>query len=143
MKRQKFFMCCIGCLLALLVNGCGSADLWANNSDPAETADPPVESTVNDADVTWALPPMIMVEGELYQDIGLPKHNITVEDDQILGYISSVVSITDVPKQDGEANYEISGAPYARWSDADYPDAIIVYHDRAWYLCVRQDQLHS
>ena len=139
---QKLFVCCIGCLLGLLLNGCHSADLWGNNLI-LESEQPIIESTIQDSEITWALPPMIMVEGELYQDIGFPKHNIAVKDNQILGYISTVVSIADWPKQDGEANYDILGAPYARWSDDDNPDAIIVYHDHAWYLCVKADRLSS
>lgn len=81
--------------------------------------------------------PSIMVDGKLYYDYGgknVLGPDDTVEDDQILGYISSVVSITKVPQKDGEANFDVMGAPYALWSGSHYSNVMILYYDSAWHV---------
>lgn len=134
----------IGMLLILLefTSGC------AQTNGGSEGAVLPVQENVplldvaddmaveEDRNFKWSGPPSIMVEGKLYLDLQIVDRSIDIGDDEILGYISSVISINDVPQQDGEANYEVLGAPYARWKDEEYSDTIIIYYNQVWHVLV-------
>ena len=63
------------------------------------------------------------------------EEDYTVEDSQIMGYIISVVPITQGPAKDDEANFDNAlNAPYARYSDDEYPDAVLVPFAGCWHL---------
>lgn len=88
----------------------------------------------DEEEIEWVCPMTIMVDGKLYQYERAIDGMIEIDERQMIGYISSVVSITQLPEQDGEANYEILDAPYARWSDESHEDAIIIFYNSQWHL---------
>ena len=73
----------------------------------------PVEVT---PDTPNAMVPSIMYEGSLYRTTGkaIPAE---VDESAIVGEISSVVPLSQLPTKDGEANFGQIGDPYAITSD--------------------------
>lgn len=142
MGKQLVLYVILLSLFVVFVSSCTPASCESKDSVlPTQEKSPIQEESsdtpmAKDGGVKWALPPMIMVEEKLYMDLYIPNPLITVDDDQVLGYISSVVNITNVPEQNGEANYDVLGAPYARWRDDNCPDAVIIYYDEVWHVLV-------
>ena len=82
---------------------------------------------------TW--PPMVRIDGVDYVYHKDLAEDYVVEDSQITGYITSVVPITQGPTKDDEANIGTAlNAPYARYSDDEYPDAVLVPFAGCWHL---------
>ena len=67
-------------------------------------------------DTPNAMVPSIMYEGSLYRTTGkaIPAE---VDESAIVGKISSVVPLSQLPTKDGEANFGQIGDPYAITSD--------------------------
>lgn len=145
-KRLVFFMT-VFLLFAVIASGCTSAEEQGESSvsptseaaaDASSNVTLPLPSDEDEEFIDGICPQTIMVEGVLYEDFTYYTDvlDITVDDSQILGRITSVVNITQLPAQDGEANYEVLDAPYARWSDEDHPDAIVLYYGYGWHLLI-------
>ena len=75
-----------------------------------------------------AMVPSIMYEGNLYRTTGkaIPA---TVDESAIVGYISSVVPLSQLPSNEGEANFGEDGDPYAITSDG-----LLVIMGHEWVL---------
>ena len=116
MKKQLMVLFPLALLIGIVISGCSSDGQTGNE------------------DVKWVCPMTVMVDGNLYQHERALDGDIEVDKSQILGNISSVVSITQLPKQDGEANYDIMDAPYARWNDENYGDTIVVFYNDVWHI---------
>lgn len=86
------------------------------------------------------LPLMIMAEDAVYQHgSGALDASVTIEDSQILGHITTVVN-NRVPARNGEANFPAAlDAPYTRCPLEEYPDAIVVFFARQWYIFLPLD----
>ena len=85
----------------------------------------PIEVT---PDAPNAMVPSIVYEGNLYRTTGkqIPAE---VDDSAIVGYISSVVPLSQLPSNEGEANFGEVGDPYAITSDG-----LLVIMGREWIL---------
>ena len=85
----------------------------------------PVEIT---PDVPNAMVPSIMYEGSLYRTTGkvIPAE---VDQSAIVGEISSVVPLSQLPTKDGEANFGQIGDPYAITSDG-----LLVIMNHEWVI---------
>lgn len=72
--------------------------------------------------------PSVMYGGILYRTTGkqLPGE---VDESAILGYIHSVVHGSQLPEEDGQANFPAEGAPYAMTSDG-----LVVLVGQEWTL---------
>ncbi|MBQ8821417.1 MAG: hypothetical protein IJZ82_02130 [Lachnospiraceae bacterium] len=72
--------------------------------------------------------PSINVGGTIYHSTGYeaPKEELSAE---VLGYISSVVNLSELAEKDGEANIPFEGAPYALCGEG-----IAVKMDEVWTL---------
>ena len=93
--------------------------------DEAEIA---VNGTGRGADTPDALVPALMVNGTLYRTTGtqLP---VEPDDSAIVGYVSSVVPLSQWPETEGQANFGEPDAPYAL-----IEDSLIVLMDGEWTL---------
>ena len=85
----------------------------------------PVEFT---PDTPNAMVPSIMYEGSLYRTTGkaIPAE---VDESAIVGEISSVVPLSQLPTKDGEANFGQISDPYAITSDG-----LLVIMNHEWVL---------
>ena len=85
----------------------------------------PVEVTPDTPD---AMVPSIVYEGKLYRTTGkqLPA---TVDESAIVGHISSVVPLSQLPSNEGEANFGEVGDPYAITIDG-----LLVIMGHEWVL---------
>lgn len=85
----------------------------------------PVEVT---PDAPNAMVPSIMYEGNRYRTTGkaIPAE---VDESAIVGEISSVVPLSQLPTKDGEANFGQIGDPYAITSDG-----LLVIMNHEWVL---------
>ena len=122
---KRICMIVMACaLLAAFLAGCGS--------------EPEVTTSPKETTESGICPPMVMIDGELYCDwTGWTGSDprISIEEDQILGYITSVVAITGLPTQNGEANYDNAmGAPYARWTDEEYGEVYVIKYGYGWHI---------
>ena len=85
----------------------------------------PVEVTV---DTPNAMVPSIVYEGNLYRTTG-KQIPATVAETAIVGRISSVVPLSQLPSSEGEANFGEVGDPYAITSDG-----LLVIMGHEWVL---------
>ena len=85
----------------------------------------PVEVT---PDTPNAMVPSIVYEGNLYRTTG-KQIPATVDESAIVGYISSVVPLSQLPSNEGEANFGEDGDPYAITSDG-----LLVIMGHEWVL---------
>ncbi len=87
-----------------------------------------VNGAARGADTPNALVPALMVNGTLYRTTGtqLP---VEPDDSAILGYVSSVVPLSQWPETEGQANFGGPDAPYALTEDG-----LIVLTDGEWTL---------
>ena len=79
-------------------------------------------------DTPNAMVPSIVYEGNLYRTTG-KQIPATVDESAIVGYISSVVPLSQLPANEGEANFGEVGDPYAITSDG-----LLVIMDHEWVL---------
>ena len=79
-------------------------------------------------DTPNAMVPSIMYEGSLYRTTGkaIPAE---VDESAIVGEISSVVPLSQLPTEDGEANFGQIGDPFAITSDG-----LLVIMNHEWVL---------
>ena len=129
MKRILYLTLVACLLLALTMVGCSSQ---------TETMPSTTTASVENPD-TGICPLTVMIDGKKYIDWGLSRY-VLVEDEQILGYITSVVDIKTVPKQDNEANFPAAlDAPYALWNDEEYGQVYVIKYGDAWHILLSEE----
>lgn len=102
--------------LILLLSACGGEAEETINPDIA-----PYMARINGADY-------------FYDGTDMPE-DYMVEDSQIAGHITSVVPPNRTPSKDDESNIDLAlNAPYAPYSDDQYPDAFLISIDGRWRL---------
>lgn len=101
--------------LILLLSACGGEAEETINPDIA-----PYMARINGADY-------------FYDGTDMAE-DYTVEDSQITGHITSVVPPNRAPAKDDESNMVALNAPYAPYSDDQYPDAFLIFFDGRWCL---------
>lgn len=72
--------------------------------------------------------PSVMHDGVIYRTTGKQMPG-EVDESAILGYIQSVVPGSQLPKEEGQANFPGEGAPYAMTIDG-----LVVLVDNEWTL---------
>jgi hypothetical protein len=81
--------------------------------------------------------PQVMLNDTIYYLDGGKKPNITVEQSDYLGEIASTVPLTQIPAENGQANFlEEPGAPFA-----EYENGIVVLWNDEWTLFVDKTEL--
>jgi len=77
--------------------------------------------------------PSVMYGGILYKTTGkqIPGE---VDESAVLGYIHSVVHGSQLPKEDGQANFPAEGSPYAMTADG-----LVVLVGQEWTLFLPTD----
>ena len=119
-------------LLALLLSACGA-------QAPSTTT---VQRDTMPENPNWVCPPSLMIDGQMWRDWSLEPlvdPNLIAEE-QILGYITSTVSLTNMPTQNNEANYPAAlHAPYARWMDEEYGQVYIIKYGYGWHILLPED----
>ena len=84
-----------------------------------------------------ALVPSIMIEGTLYLMSQKEKPAIEIAESEYLGFITSTVRLSEWPTENGQANIDVEGAPYA-----EYGNGIVVLWNGEWTLFLtEQDRL--
>lgn len=84
--------------------------------------DTPVPETPN------TMPPSIMVDGELYYSTG---EEMPIEpDESVIKTVTSVINGAELPSKDGEINFPIIDAKYAKIND--YEEYVVVNMDLEW-----------
>lgn len=81
-----------------------------------------------------AMVPSIVYEGNLYRTTG-KEIPAAVDESAIVGEITSVVPLTELPVKEGEANFGEVGDPYAITSDG-----LLVIMNHEWVLFEMNDQ---
>ena len=80
-----------------------------------------------------ALVPSIMNNGEIYCTTGKQMPG-EVAEDAIIGEITSIVSLSQWPEEEGQANFDILGAAYATTSDG-----LVVLVNDEWTLFEKRE----
>lgn len=78
--------------------------------------------------------PCIIYQGVMYRTTGELILDVDVDESMIAGEISSVVSGTELPTKNGEANFGKVGTPFAVVSEG-----LAVRINNCWYLYVKAD----
>jgi len=85
-----------------------------------------------------ALVPSIMIEGTLYLMSQKEKPGIEIADSDYLGVIKSTVPLSEWPTENGQANIDVEGAPYA-----EYETGIVVLWNGEWTLFLTEQEYLS
>lgn len=116
-------------VVVLLCTGCGTGASTVPQDKESNHS-----STIG-APPDGICPKSVMIEGKMYYDQGVLGEDVRVDEDQIMGYITSIVSINTMPQQNNEANYpEVKDAPYARWNDTEYGEVYVIRYDNNWHI---------
>ena len=136
MKPLLLLTLALGLTLGLLT-GCGQSGSPASHSAPASQSAPeePSPAETQDPVAPADLPPLVMVDGQLYQDTGR-ESTLTGRCGVLDGEITSAVSSQEVPCEDGQSNfgtgfgYQIGPEPYT----------IEIYLNETWMVFEAVDQ---
>lgn len=136
MKPLLLLTLALGLTLGLLT-GCGQSSASASHSVPAIQSAPEESSPAETQDPAAPadLPPLVMVDGQLYQDTGREstlKGRCGVLD----GEITSTVPSQEVPFEDGQSNF---GTGFGYQIGVE-PDTIEVYLNETWMVFEAVDQ---
>lgn len=136
MKPLLLFTLALGLTLGLLT-GCGQLGSSASHPTPASQSAPeesfPAEP--QDSAAPEDLPPLVMVDGRLYQDTGR-ESTLTGRCGVLDGEITSAVSSQEVPSEDNQSNFG-TGFGYQIGPE---PDTIEVYLNETWMVFEAVDQ---
>lgn len=119
---KKWLIWLMACSIMLSLAGC----VGGNQTE---------ETGSTNAHTAAAVPiPTVMINGTCYHDWSISGWDVEIEENEILGYITSVTG-EEQPQKDNEANY--SGAlnmPYARWTDEEYGEVYVIKRNLVWYI---------
>lgn len=136
MKRLLLLTLALGLILGLLT-GCGQLGSSASHPTPASQFAPeePSPAETQDQEAPADLPPLVMVDGQLYQDTGR-ESTLTGRCGVLDGEITSAVSSQEVPFEDNQSNFG-TGFGYQIGPE---PDTIEVYLNETWMVFEAVDQ---
>lgn len=136
MKPLLLLTLALGLTLGLLT-GCGQSVSPASHPTPASQFAPeePSPAETQDQEAPADLPPLVMVDGQLYQDTGR-ESTLTGRCGVLDGEITSAVSSQEVPFEDNQSNFG-TGFGYQIGPE---PDTIEVYLNETWMVFEAVDQ---
>ena len=136
MKPLLLLTLALGLILGLLT-GCGQMSSPASHSAPAIQSAPEESSPAETQDrvAPADLPPLVMVDGQLYQDTGR-ESTLTGRCGVLDGEITSAVPSQEVPFEDNQSNFG-TGFGYQIGPE---PDTIEVYLNETWMVFEAVDQ---
>lgn len=140
MKRMLLFSLALALTLGLLA-GCGASPVpgggGSENPVTQSTQEPeaPASSQAQGEPEPADLPPLVMVDGQLYQDTGR-ESTLTGRCGVLDGEISSTVSNQEVPSENGQSNFG-TGFGYQIGPE---PGTIEVYCNGKWMVFEAVDQ---
>lgn len=136
MKPLLLLTLALGLILGLLT-GCGQMSSPASHSAPAiqSVLEEPSSAETQDPAAPADLPPLVMVDGRLYQDTGR-ESTLTGRCGVLDGEITSTVSFQEVPSEDNQSNFG-TGFGYQIGPE---PDTIEVYLNETWMVFEAVDQ---
>ena len=136
MKPLLLLILALGLTLGLLT-GCGQSGASASHSVPAVQSAPeePSPADTQDPATPADLPPLVMVDGQLYQDTGR-ESTLTGRCGVLDGEITSAVSSQKVPRKDDQSNF---GTGFGYQLGAE-PDTIEIYLNETWMVFEAVDQ---
>ncbi len=149
-KKQKTVMTAAVALILIcsLAAGCAfSGASVLETPGPSDEGIPPQPSEGSTAGTTVpnVLPCLVRINGHLYQDMGPIDPEISFPEYAFLGHITSVVSMTQRPEVDDQANYGTVDAPYVLWGS---PDHGLVYvlrvnyrYSQVWHMLLPVEPL--
>lgn len=124
---KKVYFLILSALALLVLVGCGEGKRESNydQSPPLDT-----EESQEHLPSPNAMPPSMMVDGILYFSTGT-QMSIEVEETEYLGKIISVVDITELPTEHGQANIPFYDAPYIKCHESE---GFALLMDGKWIL---------
>jgi len=128
MKRLSTLLITLVFIITAIA-GCGDPTVYngsgtTSNSPPA-TSDNPHEPPM----APNALVPSVMIDGTLYLMSQNRRPVIEVSENEFLGTIISSVPLSEWPSENGQANFDAEGAPYA-----EYGNGFVVLWNGEWTL---------
>jgi hypothetical protein len=114
-------------ILVALV-GCNNSSAADN---PSTTPDNSQEAPV----APNALVPSIMIEDTLYLMSQKEKPVIEIAESEYSGIVMSTVSLSEWPTENGQANIDVEGAPYA-----EYENGFVVLWNGEWTLFLTEQE---
>lgn len=138
MKRMLLFSLALALTLGLLA-GCGASPVpgggGSENRVTQSTQEPEAPASSQAQGEPADLPPLVMVDGQLYQDTGR-ESTLTGRCGVLDGEISSTVSSQEVPSENGQSNFG-TGFGYQIGPE---PGTIEVYCNGKWMVFEAVDQ---
>lgn len=132
MFLRKWILCVVCIILLISITGC-------DTEYESQGTKQSIPSGSQEATIPDVCPPSVMIDGKMYRDWNLDPiiDPNAIREEEILGYITSVVAITTVPTKNDEANYGgAHNAPYARWTDETYGEVYVIKYGYGWHILV-------
>ena len=117
-------------MLFILVTLVSCANPSVENSPPATP-----DNSQEIPEVPNALVPSIMIESTLYLMSQKEKPVVEIAESDYSGTIISTVPISELPIENGQANIDVEGAPYA-----EYGNGIVVLWNGEWTLFLTEQE---
>ena len=139
---KKIVVILLAVILCLSVYLCGCTEDAPTTQQPAATAVPtaPIPPTSSTSLVVGGLLFMVRIDGKLYVPDERSTVNISITQEQIVGYTTGLVR-GEIPDQDGESNFMEVGTPYAYLDTEEYPDTYVYLYQDLWIPLVLLDEL--
>ena len=124
MRNSRYF---IILLIFMFLTAC-----FVTDSTPEERVRPDIISPVTEAHIPNAMPPAIMVDDVLYRVSETTRGALKIEvsEDEYLGFTTSVVPASEIPRENGQANAIAVGSPYIKYEDG----IAVLWYDNKWHL---------
>lgn len=78
-------------------------------------------------------PYLVMINGAWYEGSDIQRHILSIEDEDIVGYISSTVAYNKVPTENDQSNFLEVGTPYALYEHGEYGLIYVYKIGDYWY----------
>ena len=78
-------------------------------------------------------PPLMMIDGELYW-VEFVKYRFSVQEEDIVGYVTSYISISNSPTENNQSNCLPVGTPYALYEHEELGLIYVAQYKDGWII---------
>lgn len=134
--KKVFLLCLILVLIAATMLSCGTKNEAQSEGTTSSTTQTTTASTTHTA--AHLAPPYAMIDGTLYW-VNTQRYSLPVEEEDIVGYVTSNISMDYAPKENGQSNCLSVGTPYALYEHEEYGLIYVAQSGDGWVILTPKD----
>lgn len=126
---------CLLCLVLVLIATCMLSCGTKNEAQSEATISSTTQTTSTNSSHTAAdlAPPYIMIDGTLYW-VNTQQYSFPVEEEDIIGYVTSKIPMNRAPAENGQANCLEVGTAYALYDHEEYGLIYVAQSGDDWVI---------